>query len=393
MTTAPHSSQLTAAAPPHDVPAATRDHLGVARVRTSARVLARSVDVARTVHGGVARRRRGLLLIATLAVIAILSSVTAWMLWEATVERRVLVGGDAAELRDETTLLKEPPERRTSIDSTTARRGGAAQPADEAPRAAVEQPSAIPGPALAAASAGAALVAGGIAGTVVIRRYRRPRDAQEAPEAAWTADPDRAADDDQVAARRDPVSHRDEEDSRPEQTAGQLGLETEFDHLTPAVHLREAPAEGSVGSGQVEPASRRAGAGVAGTGHQPTAVAGSRVQEAGQRVFENRKAPRIPFDGPGQLQWRAGASEVSILDLSEIGLRCRFPAAVTPGTAPKAPQTVVLAFAVEGRLVDVTGRVAWRKTTSEGIDVGLEFTAMSDDDRQLLRHTCAAASE
>lgn len=78
----------------------------------------------------------------------------------------------------------------------------------------------------------------------------------------------------------------------------------EIDELTGAGDVDDPPARDSVGPEHVELGHRRTGV-VAGTGQPEPATAPARVHGAGQRVFEKRKAPRIPFDCAGNLQWRA----------------------------------------------------------------------------------------
>lgn len=345
------------------------------------RIRRRIADAGVEMGACLSRRRRVLECCVSLTLIAVLSSLTAWVLWEAMVDRRVVIGSDPAAVADEGAATRQPSRGHTTIATPEVRRGagagaGVGSVRDSQPRVEGGQPASLPGPALGAAAAAGAVLVGSMAAMLVVRRYRRcdgPDDDLDQPRP-------------EVA-----VVVPDLEDARDVlvDTAQDAVAVVELPHADP---VDGAPAGRRAGVDEAQPGRHRGGDGVAGAGQPEPTAARHQVHEVGQRLFEKRKAPRIPFDGPGQLQWRDGGCAVRVVDLSEVGLRCRLAGTVTAGTAPRAPQTVLLAFPVGGGVVDVTARIAWRKVTSEGVDVGLEFTAMSDDSRELLGRTCAIAS-
>ncbi len=98
----------------------------------------------------VGRRRRALVCAAALTTIAALSSLTAVVLWDATVDRRVELSGGSSPVADEIRLEKAAPQRRdgsteaASSDHSTARPPESAGTSRRAPAPASGGSTSIP---------------------------------------------------------------------------------------------------------------------------------------------------------------------------------------------------------------------------------------------------------
>jgi hypothetical protein len=304
---------------------------------------------------------------------------------------------------------------------------------------------------LSGAAVVAALAAGGGAAVLVLRRYRaRPAetvdertpatvdaggwddetgretddedaaeggpaaDTEAAPDAEHAADREAAADadaeaaaDGEPAADREPgAAHVGRDGRRPTapapadhppsapqpRTRGARVVEADPPAGTTAVLL------GSDGGARqrFEPESDVATASRGGLAEQPTAGTASAAPTASyapvERLYERRAAPRIPYVQPGRMRWRDGEVAVSVLDLSESGLRCEVRAA--PGArAPSLPATagyVKVTFPLSGEQVTLPAQVAWVRASPDGVQVGLQFLQLGVSEAQLLRATCLA---
>lgn len=115
-------------------------------------------------------------------------------------------------------------------------------------------------------------------------------------------------------------------------------------------------------------------------------AAGSRI-EARQRLYERRAAPRVDYVRPGVMVWRGAQCDISVRDLSVTGLRLRVPTP-NPSPLPASTDYVQVEFPVEGGQVRVTAQVAWRRSTPEGVELGVVFRPMAAEDEERIRSTC-----
>lgn len=371
----------------------------------------------------VQRHGRALMCAAALTMIAALSSFAAVLLWHATVDQRVELGRGGAGVGEAFSLEKAAPERRdASVGTVTRDKRNAWSTARVAPRedrSASQRgdSTAIPGPALAVGTAGSALLLGAVAGVAVFRRYRafepdcgNGKAAGCGPTAEDVVDD--LADDDPAEndlaqedlaqedlAEQDPLAGSAAAAGRaPDDSSARLGAPTAAVVRSTAVATARAYDAYAGLSFERPPVARDGtepgqGTGFTLAGSNPVAATTGppdRRMQSVQRVYERRKSGRIAFECAAVLQWRAGSSDVSVLDLSEMGLRCRLPANLMPSAAPKPPQAVVFSFPIEGTTVDGAARIAWRRTTPDGVELGLEFTTVSDQARTVLRATCSA---
>lgn len=112
----------------------------------------------------------------------------------------------------------------------------------------------------------------------------------------------------------------------------------------------------------------------------------------GQRIFEQRKAPRVEVCFDGVLQHTTTEWSITVLDLSEDGMRVRLHE--DPGGArvrpPKGLDRIRAAFSDAGRLVPVTGQVAWRRYEEGHCLMGVQFGALPPPVLEMVRAICLA---
>lgn len=256
----------------------------------------------------------------------------------------------------------------TSADEADAAAEGAARPAA----------SGIGGPALSAAAAGAVLLAGLVAARLVLRRSAK-RD---------TGDDDAAVDDGpRERPQATPIDDPEPRDMTP--LAPRPAVDNTSEPLTAAANpaAQPPPAVGMAPAASGEPSdwqpAKRVDARASGSGSGGSAV---RVYEAHERLYERRVAPRIAYTAEGVLRTRQDAAPMTVLDLSETGLRC----ASTASALPKARDHVFATFDLGGEPVTIGGQVSWRKRGPDGTQLGLQFQRVSEEHSQLLRSVCFA---
>lgn len=326
------------------------------------------------------RYRRPLECTALLTAIVALAMTVSWLSWQATErvrERRAdaAAGGQPAEATLVTDLTTDwIAERRTGAEPYTTRR----RPSDAAgtPAGAGDGArSATPGAGgllVSAGAVGAALVPCLVAAVVVLRRYRRdasvdldadagPRPVPEDPHVAQTED---------LAAPESAM------------TSAQPADEPV---LPPSTDAPSAAPQADTGTRVSEPSAVTTGTRRTTTAPQAGDRYGATpAYESRERLFERRAAQRVAYECDGRLRGRGSDSPMTVLDLSETGLRC----ASSSGGLPKPTEFVVVTFALDDGEITLTGQVSWRRATPEGHELGVQFQRVSPDDTERLRATC-----
>ena len=314
---------------------------------------------------------------ALLAALVALSMTVGWLSWQATGtvrERRADAAAQEAQAA-EATLVTDlttdlVAERRTGAEPYTTRRrppdasggpAGAGEPARSA------SPGAG-GVLVSVGAVGAALLPCLLAALVVVRRYRRAAGADAAADAGSPP----VAEDRRVALR--------EELSAPESeaAAAQVPAEPLSTDASSAVPHADAGTSVSEASPSASGTRRTTTPQVADR-YGATPAYASR-----ERVFERRAAPRIAYECDGRLHGRQSDSPITVVDLSETGLRCRS----SSSTLPKPTEFVVVTFALDDGEITLTGQVSWRRANPEGHEVGVQFQRLSPEDTARLRATC-----
>lgn len=323
-----------------------------------------------------------------LTAVVVVSMSLSWLSWHATSAAREATGGGAPPAAESTLVAdlttSSVAERRSGAEPYTTRRQehDGAETGRGAAGAGAPATSGVGGEMLSMAAVGAVLLAGLVVARLVLRRYRASApDAEET--AADTGDEHRPADRDEDRAA-DPDEHPadvpdDEEASGPPDSAGEVPED-------PSPDAAAAVPDSDAGDRTDGPAASTGG-GPRRTDDYPAGqryLAEAPTYASRERVYERRAAPRVAYECDGHLRGRQQEAPVTVLDLSETGLRCRSSST----SVPKANDYVQVTFPLGGELVTLTGQVSWRRTTADGTDLGVHFQRLSEADSQRLRATC-----
>jgi hypothetical protein len=377
-----------------------------------------------------------------LLTLAVTTCGLAYLCWQTAIDERLrLAAADPAssgaltaslEVQDASAVIERTVERPRGVgerDDTPRmeRRGGT----DDDRRASVT----VQGPVLASVGAGAVMLGGTGAAWAVVSRYRRRPDEMQPPTEALSlasvlladdeggpVDPGDLVEDElrdlatdaaaeaATAAPKDAPGDEVAEDGPHEGTDPRPDGDTGF--TTDDAHGAEAHA--AFEEGQPESSSyRRHNVVVGFGGHHvlaadesgrqtlrmtlsvtPTPPAENRrvVDVAGERLFERRAAPRVDYVHAAELHVRGRALPITILDLSESGLRCGAqPSSCTPAELPKVLQFVRVVFPAAGIMLDVSAQVAWQRCVPDGRQLGLTFRALSEGHLRAIRAACHRA--
>jgi hypothetical protein len=382
------------------------------------------------------RRRAALQCAAVLTAITVATMGLAALAWEATADARQAIrqASWSTEGRLEGSLEADEPTRTTAAaerrgprleGSTQKADGDGAQTPGSAGSAKAVPAKGAEGWLLSVAAVVAALAAGGGAAVGVLRRYRahsaeivdertpvivdaarwddetRPETDDEGPaDGEPAADPE-AAPDPEAAAHPEPVdaepADAEPADAQPAsvphpRTPPARAVQPDSPAGTAAVLLGSDAGPRQ----QFEPESEAPTGSRGRLAEQRTVATASATPTASyapvERLYERRAAPRIPYVQPGRMRWRDGEVALSVLDLSESGLRCEVRAA--PGArAPSLPATaayVKVTFPLSGQQVTLPAQAAWVRASPDGVQVGLQFLQLGASEAQMLRATCLA---
>lgn len=327
------------------------------------------------------RRRRRLECAAVLTALVALAMTVGWLGWQATGTFRdsrvdaAAGGGPAPEATLVTDLTTDwVAERRTGEEPYTTRR----QPPDAAGTPggggdeALSATSGAGGLVASAGAVGAALLPCLAAAVVVLRRYRR----------AASGHPD--ADDGPPPVPEDWRAGPGEDLAAPEPAPEPVQVADE-PPLSPSPDAPSAVPQADAGT-RVSEASPSAG-GSRTTTTEPEAgerYATTPAYVSRERLFERRAARRIAYECDGRLRGRGSDSPVTLVDLSETGLRC----GSSSSTLPKPTEFVVVTFTLDDGEITLTGQVSWRRATPEGHELGVQFQRVAQEDTERLRATC-----
>lgn len=318
------------------------------------------------------------------AVISLLTAGLSWLVWQELQRERAVAGGRAAEQARELTreLEADPPLRTLTreLEVTDGRAGRAvAGPAEGDGRGAASGPGGVDLPdQLVAAAAVCLIVLTGVAsGALVVRRLSRTSGSGSPGD---EPDVDSV---DAVPAVTDDVGEQADEPDAVDEPEGEGGIEA----VSAAVDGPMADAE------EQQPVGREAVA----AGAERPALSGyaelGRSFIPGQRIYERRRAPRVAVSIEGRLQWKGGEWPIRVLDLSEGGLRCHVDeSGPVRQRLPVARDHVRVAVVLGGRIVSVTGQVAWRRFTTGSTELGVQFGSMPEDDLSRIRQLCFAVA-
>lgn len=123
-------------------------------------------------------------------------------------------------------------------------------------------------------------------------------------------------------------------------------------------------------------------------------VATPLMAETGQRLYERRAAVRVQYVAAGVLEHQGHRRSITVLDLSESGVRCLVESA-SDRRAPAAPangEYVRVSFPVTSRTLNVKAQVAWRRAGNDGVQLGLSFVSPSAETAERIRDACFAAA-
>lgn len=357
------------------------------------------------------RRRRDLIrqqlqCIALLAVTAVLSLTTAWAVWNTAADHQLRLGGPgqpgtgalAVSLEDTFTThrLETATVRGRDGYSPRAREGQPGTVRDahgSSARSAGREDGALEvnGPVLGGAAAGTTLTVGLLAGRLVLRRFRTdvvvppgadaegeqaPVDPCLEPVLSDAGDPEEDPRDDRPAR----------EHERPAQAfahgEGPRGGDDLVRDTAPALSTQQEPED---------------------TFGPPTPPPPVPAQESGsepvtyvvrQRLYEARKAPRVPVQLEGQLRWFGEAWTVTVTALSPEDLT--FQASTRPSVRGRQAlltggDHVRIVFpGVTGLPVETSGQLAWQRAGAGGFAAGVRFVSLSTPDRDRVLAVCAA---
>jgi hypothetical protein len=307
-----------------------------------------------------------------LMAVAMVTVVLAWSVWQVAVNYRLSVAGPASEAVRILEVSLEAARETVDLERQLERdvgRGAAAATDGRAARAESDggggQGLKIEGPLLGAVAAGAVLGVGGLAGLVVLRRYRARLEA-EVPESAH----------DLVA--------------RSELLLDDIGLE--LGELAPEAApatIAAPPATWEERSSALKAASDR-------LLHAQVATQDAPVFAASERVYERRRAPRIPVELEGELHWKGGRWPLLVNEISATGLR--FLVEGQP-VAPDSQQPLAATDAVSivatalGQVISLNGKVAWRRAEEGATLAGLQFMTLTPEAEAVVAELCADASD
>lgn len=404
--------------------------------------LCRAAAMGRRVRGPEAQRRALVTCGVLLLVIALFTAGLAWTIWSVTVERQ-------AKAQQRPSAPDSALEGELTADLTTAHRKGSAKeparpgPGDKesasAPSSAAPGGAGLPGPLVGGVGASAVCLAGLFAGRRVLRRYRAARDGEEDRSSRPCAEhsPSRATSDDAVAtapptgetfeleadhteASAGPEATR-QQDAPAEAAAGDVsGQNTTTAVLTPTAWPASFDARAPDGPIPMrvedvrDPSSypvQRDGedgrrldqpqnllvSSARGVMQNTTAVdaASSLVTEPAtqdkQRLYERRATPRVDYVVEAIIELPDARLPVTVLDLSETGVRCQVPQ-LPPAVRLSNGDYLRVAFPAGSSVVNAKARVAWRRSNNENLQVGLTFVGLSPQDRSCVRAVVAAQS-
>lgn len=308
-----------------------------------------------------------------LVVVLLVTAALAWTVWQAAVTYRVSVQGPASE---SVRLLQVSLENVHQIADLERQRerGAAPVPDGRAPGSTDGGAGGgsgglkIEGPLLGAIGAGGVLGLGAVAGLVVLRRYRG-RLEQELLEPAY----------DRVGW--------------PEPDADELVPDevVEPDRFGDDSHAADAepPASWSDRTEALKAASER-------LLRPKVATDDSPVVAASERVYERRRAPRIPVALAGELHWKGGVWPLLVDEISRTGLRFLVegqPVAPESQQALAATDGVSIVFSALGADVTVNGKLAWRRAEEGATLAGLQFMTLTPQAEDAIAALCPEVPE
>jgi hypothetical protein len=374
-----------------------------------------------------------------LAIIALLTTGLAWTVWSATVDRQAgiepsgstspsTVEGDLTDdlTTSNTADLARAPSRRGRAEADPDAVGGSTGP----------RGLTLSGPLIGGSGAGAVALAGVLAGRLVLRRYRAGQggDLSSSPTSLLQhTGPDLGHDleaepePEDAAAKAQAGSH--DPAFEPDATPGMGPLSTSAlgcsstDDTTPeqpavtcdpdlsamTTEQTTAVATGRPGESvhlslpdsDSEPNQRL---GHSANLHAPTAHRALQnatpVQasssphlesspDVGQRLYERRTTPRVEYVADATIHLPTAALPITVLDISEAGLRCQFPQST--GTTPPANGDYVrVTFPADTATVNVKAQVAWRRGASDHLQLGVSFVGLAPGDRDQVRRVVSA---
>jgi hypothetical protein len=111
--------------------------------------------------------------------------------------------------------------------------------------------------------------------------------------------------------------------------------------------------------------------------------------DLGQRLYERRTTPRVEYVVDATIHLPAAALSITVLDISETGLRCQLPQRT--GTVPPANGDYVrVTFPADTATLNVKAQVAWRRGVEDNCQLGVSFVGLSLRDRDQVRQVVSA---
>lgn len=365
-------------------------------------------------------------------LIVVLSAGAASLVWQALADLELRSSGQSRttgadlERRSQTDDQERTLTRRLERDRS-AGTSGQTTSGSQAPDASASASGGftVSGPILGFAGSGGVLAAGVGAGLLILRRTRRDSDPVPGTSADLSVPP-ATAEQDELADEAGTADTEEEQDGDATASADDVAVEPQ--HIDAADGDLADPSAGEAvdalnrppGTGPGHENTRTTVARSTGPGGESTApllprqrsaptasvtdalgthlisltdapvaasIKAGSTYDSGQRIFERRQLPRVAVCFKGVLQHKDVEWAVTVLDLSESGLRCRLDDAGTR-QPPKSRDDVRLAFRANGQMIPIRGQVAWRRHDEQGYEVGVAFVTPPGPVAEQLTNLC-----
>jgi hypothetical protein len=130
--------------------------------------------------------------------------------------------------------------------------------------------------------------------------------------------------------------------------------------------------------------------------HPRVATPAAPVVAASERVYERRRAPRIPVELEGELHWKGGSWPLLVNEVSATGLRFLVegqPVAPESQQPLAATDAVSLVLTALDQVITINGKVAWRRAEEGATVAGLQFLTLTPEAEAVIVELCADASD